>query len=198
MSLEDMTGTDKFISSFNNANPDGSVDKKFQGDDHLRGIKNVLINTLQNIDCNLLDAIYPIGSIFMSTANVNPSLKIGGTWSVMQTGRMLISEDGGATYTAGDTGGSKDAVNVVHDHTYSGTTGNQSANHTHTDDMGQLTSPYTKPAAGGGTTLGTMTTNNNSVSHTHPYSGTTASSGVSGTDANMSPYLAVYMWTRIA
>lgn len=49
MGLEDMTGTDKFINDFVNTNPVGATDPKSQGDDHLRGIKNVLINTFPNI-----------------------------------------------------------------------------------------------------------------------------------------------------
>lgn len=44
-----MTGTDKFINAFVNTNPVGATDPKSQGDDHLRGIKNILINTFPNI-----------------------------------------------------------------------------------------------------------------------------------------------------
>jgi microcystin-dependent protein len=44
-----MTGNDKFINVFVNTNPVGATDPKSQGDDHLRGIKNVLLNTFPNI-----------------------------------------------------------------------------------------------------------------------------------------------------
>jgi len=45
MPLEDLVGADKFISNLNKNNPDGSTDYGASLDDHLRGIKNVLLNT---------------------------------------------------------------------------------------------------------------------------------------------------------
>lgn len=44
MALENLSGNDKFIDALVTTNPDGSVDAKAQGDDHIRGIKNVLKN----------------------------------------------------------------------------------------------------------------------------------------------------------
>lgn len=44
MSLEDLVG-DKYIDSLVASNPVGATDAKSQGDDHLRGIKNVLLKT---------------------------------------------------------------------------------------------------------------------------------------------------------
>jgi hypothetical protein len=49
MALEDLTGTDKFIDDLINTNPVGATDVKADGDDHIRGIKNVLLNTFPNI-----------------------------------------------------------------------------------------------------------------------------------------------------
>ena len=49
MSLEDLTGLAKFISDLINTNPVGATDGKDAGDDHIRGIKNVLLNTFPNI-----------------------------------------------------------------------------------------------------------------------------------------------------
>ena len=60
-----------------------------------------------------------------------------------------------------------------HAHTYSGTTGNQSASHKHSVTLG-----------------------NQSASHHH--SGTTDPSGIPGNGANMPPYKNVYIWERIA
>jgi len=34
--------------------------------------------------------------------------------------------------------------------------------------------------------------------HTHTVSGTTGSTGSSGTNANLQPYITVYMWKRTA
>lgn len=49
MALEDLTGLSKYIDALNRNNPDGSLDGKNQGDDHIRGFKNVLLNTFPNI-----------------------------------------------------------------------------------------------------------------------------------------------------
>ena len=49
-----------------------------------------------------LDAIYPVGSIYLSTRSTDPGTFLGGTWSRIQ-GRFLIGAS--STYTAGSTGG---------------------------------------------------------------------------------------------
>lgn len=65
MSLEDLTGGDKFIDDLVNTNP-ASGDPKSEGDDHLRGVKNALLNSLSNVagavtsthtELNLLDGV---------------------------------------------------------------------------------------------------------------------------------------------
>jgi hypothetical protein len=42
------------------------------------------------------------------------------------------------------------------------------------------------------------TSNSSSTSHTHSVSGTTASTGSSETNANLQPYITVYMWKRVS
>jgi microcystin-dependent protein len=91
------------------------------------------------------------------------------------------------------TGGSKDAIVVSHTHTFSGTTSGQSADHTH--NQYGLASNGT---GGGGDPGQKLTATGNSVAtsgtsndHTHTYSGTTASTGDSGTNANLVPYYAL-------
>lgn len=49
MPLESLTGTSVYLDALDKDNPDGSTDSKNQGDDHIRGIKNVLLNTFPNI-----------------------------------------------------------------------------------------------------------------------------------------------------
>lgn len=49
MSLEDLTGSNKFITNLVNTNP-LSADDRREGDDHIRGIKNVLHNTFPQLD----------------------------------------------------------------------------------------------------------------------------------------------------
>ena len=57
------------------------------------------INTLTN---NLINLIYPIGSIYMSVNNVSPASFLGGTWEAIQD-RFLLAA--GSSYSAGSTGG---------------------------------------------------------------------------------------------
>lgn len=50
-----------------------------------------------------INDIYPVGSIYMSINNVNPSTLFGGTWEQIKDTFLLSAGD---TYTAGSTGGS--------------------------------------------------------------------------------------------
>ena len=156
-----------------------------------------------------LQAAYPVGSIYMSTVSTNPATLFGfGTWVAYGQGRMPISAD--STYTAGSTGGSADAITVSHTHTFSATSGAMSANASHQHGVlgsagyhyvadggqnngGSASNPFTL----GSENYGNYTTSQN-IDHTHSVSGTTASTGSSGTGANLPPYIAVYMWNRTA
>ena len=53
---------------------------------------------------NLLEAIYPVGSIYLSTSNTSPSTLIGGTW-VQIKGAMLGITDGNDVAGAASYGG---------------------------------------------------------------------------------------------
>ena len=139
---------------------------------------------------------YPVGSLYSSTSSTNPGTSLGfGTWTAFGAGRVMIGAGtgGGATYTAGATGGSKDAVTVSHTHTF---TGDALPGHQHTINYGT-------GLFGGGGSNGVelmprpsqVTTN--SVSAGTP-SGTISTTGSSGTDANLQPYIVVYMWERTA
>jgi hypothetical protein len=150
---------------------------------------------------NLSASIYPVGSIYINAAvSTNPATLLGfGTWVSFGTGRVLIGVDSAdsAFDVLGETGGSKDAIVVSHSHTFSGNTNGAGA-HSHSIPTG----------AGGGTDQFTSQayTNyqvadrytNGVGDHTHSFSGTTANQGSSGTNANLPPYVTVYMWRRMA
>lgn len=52
-----------------------------------------------------LDAIWPVGSIYLSTKDTNPGTFLGGTWTRIQD-RFLVGA--GSTFAAGTTGGQSD------------------------------------------------------------------------------------------
>ena len=62
-----------------------------------------LSNQISNIKSTIFDDIYPVGSIYMSVNNTNPSNLFGGTWTQLKD-RFLLGA--GSTYTNGSTGGS--------------------------------------------------------------------------------------------
>ena len=174
----------------------------------------------------VVQALYPIGSIYSSTSATNPQATFGfGTWIAYAAGRVLV----GAGGTFSGTGGSADAVLVSHNHGgvtggqsnthvhgVNGGTGGQSVNHTHTPSGGgNFITAGAGPNPGfdnGGlysATTQVSTTSDNSVDHSHTFSTTSevnnvdhthsiATDGQSGTNANMQPYVVVYMWNRTA
>jgi hypothetical protein len=140
----------------------------------------------------LSDIIYPVGSIYTSaTVSTNPNTLLGfGTWAAFGAGRVLVGNGGG--FSAGATGGSADAVVVSHTHTTTVT----DAGHAHNYTIGNRV--FTGgPLENGGewdivqSTVGTATA-------TTGISVSANASGVSGTNANLQPYVVVYMWNRTA
>jgi hypothetical protein len=165
-----------------------------------------------------LQSLHPVGSIYINATNsANPSTYFGfGTWVAFGAGRVPVGFNASdALFNAAEkTGGSKDAIVVSHTHTFSGTTGGQSQTHSHTvNDPGHLHSGLVGQQGGTGYPVGQplgvvvenmgvattgITLGNASQDHTHGYSGTTSSTGSSGTNANLQPYITVYMWKRTA
>ena len=52
---------------------------------------------------DLLNKVYPVGSIYMSAVNVSPASFLGGTWQAIEQGRMLMAA--GSSWQAGTAGG---------------------------------------------------------------------------------------------
>ena len=127
---------------------------------------------------------YPVGSIYTTTSdNVSPALTFGGTWEQIKDVFLLAAGD---TYAAGSTGGSADAVVVLHDHIEYGTNtgGTDDYKMAYISDTGTDYGVYYEPD---GATVGSK-----------GVFVRTADAGVDGTGKNMPPYLTVYMWKRIA
>lgn len=112
------------------------------------------------------------------------------TFNVPNTQNRVLVGAGGL-YSRGSTGGSKDSIVVAHTHT--GTT-NSDGNHSHAYRIGTLGS-FNNAAADGNGAIGPSATTEAAGTHAHTF--TTNSTGSSGTDANMPPYLAVNMIIKV-
>jgi hypothetical protein len=143
-----------------------------------------------------LTAAYPVGSIYINaTSSTNPATLLGfGTWTAFGAGRVMVGLDAGnaAFDTAEETGGSADAITVSHTHTATVT----DPGHTHNVD-------YFYSFTGGGTgvnflTNGPRTGGFNIPTGTTGVSVSNSTTGSSGTNANLQPYIVVYMWKRTA
>ena len=141
-----------------------------------------------------LAAVYPIGSIYVNaTSSTNPATLLGfGTWTAFGAGRVMVGLDAGDSLfdTSEETGGSKDAVVVSHTHTATVT----DSGHTH-----ELASAVAV-AGGGGADIGrgTAGSGTNTLSAVTGISVANSTTGVSGTNANIQPYITVRMWKRTA
>lgn len=104
----------------------------------------------------VFDVVYPVGSIYMSANNVNPTTLFGGTWEQI-TGRFLLASSN--SHSLGQTGGAE---------TVSYTPAGAVGNHTLTAaEMPKHSHTYAKSAANtGSTTLTTAMI----PAHTHSYS----------------------------
>ena len=140
-----------------------------------------------------LGAIYPVGSIYVNAAvSTNPSTLLGfGTWEAFGAGRVMVGFNASDSLfdTLEETGGSKDAIVVSHTHTATVT----DPGHAHSYNQPVQSNAANPPGASGSqasaTTTGTAVTN---------ISVTNSTTGSSGTNANLQPYITVRMWKRTA
>jgi hypothetical protein len=145
-----------------------------------------------------LGAIYPVGSIYINaTSSSNPATLLGfGTWEAFGAGRMMVGLNASDTLfdTAEETGGSKDAIVVSHTHTATSTVTDPGHLHTQTE----YNQPGIGNAGGGGARVNAVSANTGSATTGITVATTNASTGSSGTNANLPPYIVVRMWKRTA
>ena len=163
--------------------------------------------TKDKLDSNVFQAMYPVGSIYISVSSTNPSNYFGGTWEQIKDKFLLSAGD---TYSAGNTGGNASYTFTLtednlpqHNHYYNITTNSKSVSvggqtfrgstaieseyHKH-----NLSYNYIKAGIWSGSDTeyvirnssaqlysDIFTTGNNLQTHTHSFSGTTDSKSVS-------------------
>jgi hypothetical protein len=145
-----------------------------------------------------LSAAYPVGSIYINaSSSTNPSALLGfGTWEAFGAGRVMVGFNGSDALfdTLEETGGSKDAVVVSHTHTATVT----DPGHAHNARTRGITANQDTPPQGytrTGSAEGEFISNETATTGITVANSTT---GVSGTNANLQPYITVRMWKRTA
>lgn len=172
---------------------------------------------------NIVNVVYPVGSIYISTSGTNPANLFGGTWQAFGTGRTLvgINTGDGDFNSVEKTGGSKTktlAVANIPSHTHSipalsGTAASAGA-HNHYNStffVGHgnawvLNDSNSDGIAGTDNACpgcGYWTTKYNSTAGAHTHSvttnaSTTGATGSTSAFSTMDPYITVYMWKRTA
>ena len=174
---------------------------------------------------NSLANLYPVGAIYLSTTDASPASFFGGTWERLKDRFLLAAGD---SYAAGSTGGEEAHTltvdempshsHTVNNHTHSipnlSGTAAPSGGHTH----GYNPSGFNVQGSAGaqvasGTSMwGVMAGHTVSIAyagnHTHSVTTNASTTGGSAPNTNsqggntahnnMPPYIAVYMWKRVA
>lgn len=165
-----------------NANCLTSKNEKFNLDSE----GNLTVNSLTISDSNnnslsfeaIFNRIYPVGSIYISTNDINPSTLFTGTWEKIENRFLLAS---GSSYQLGSTGG--EATHKL--------TINELPSHTHNASAGQFIS--TSPNVTPGTVMSF-----DSGQYKRYSMNSTSSTGGSKAHNNMPPYLVVSIYKRIS
>lgn len=122
---------------------------------------------------------WPIGSIYISVVNTNPSQWFGGTWQSFGSGRVLVGVDSNQSEfsTVEKTGGEKTHILSI----------SEMPSHNH---------PIKNANVGGGVT----TYNTVKAEDKRGWAGNIYTDNTGGGKAhnNLQPYITVYMWRRVS
>ena len=164
----------------------------------------------------LVDLIYPVGSIYLSTTAVNPATLFGGTWAQIKDTFLLSA---GSKYSLGNTGGAAEVTLTAnqmpkHTHRVTGDTDTTPLQHTHNldtaskvdssfgngpviEDWGGYNTSYGSRNVTTGIVAGS-TSFYDALNHSHEFDVTSNSAGGGAAHNNMPPYLVVSVWKRTA
>ena len=167
----------------------GSAGQSFSASTAASGTNTTQVATTAFVQ-DALEAVYPVGSIFITTNNYADSAAVvaaigGTTWVRFGAGRTLVGYDSADTDfdTSEETGGAK----------------------THTltaDEIPQHTHTYTGNGADDGTAADFpgdyMVFDNSSAGTVTDVTTATGGNAGGGAHSNMQPYIVTYMWKRTA
>lgn len=120
---------------------------------------------------DILKKVYPVGAIYMSLTDTNPSLLFGGAWEQIEDVFLYAGKVGDANYAPGKTGGEK----------------------THKLSTTEIPTGFVTNVSAGSAKTWDIAKSSNSITSV------TQTKNSSGGKAhnNMPPFLAVYMWKRV-
>ena len=139
--------------------------------DNLNKMDEGIANAVEKSD--LLNLIYPVGSIYMSVNSTNPAILFGGTWEQIKDTFLLAC---GNTYTNGAIGGEA----------------------THTLTIDEIPPHFHSCLTYSGNNVDGKQWSFRSINNSAEGGISTDNVGGGQPHNNMPPYLAVYMWKRIA
>lgn len=194
---------------------------------YVNGLAAPTVSTLFSIMpviSSIADIIYPVGAIYLSTMPADPSTLFGGTWERIHD-KFLLAE---GVFAAGATGGASDVIlkvenlpshsHAVNSHTHGIAQHNHTASaasagaHTHgvyyrTDNttggsaqrVGSSSAKAgTHNTASAGAHTHTVTVNNGGPTATGASAPGTSAVGSGQQFSVLNPFVAVYVWKRIA
>lgn len=173
------------------------VDSLQSGGDPYRNAPS--INAVKEAIAAIWATIYPVGSIYITTDTVDPAVRFGGTWTQIKQKFLIAADDDATSYINGATGGAFSRnytpIGTVGGHTL---TVNEIPSHTHKALQSSASSAITGSETGITVELANEAALVDTIetgggqSHSHGFTGSQA------TINTTPPYLAVYMWKRIA
>ena len=177
--------------------------------------------TLKN--SGLLDLIYPVGAIYMSTSGTNPGNLFGGTWVAWGSGRVPVGVNGNdGNFNAVEKTGGQSTVTIASNNLPAHNHGINDPGHQHTLDIGAYRIPtaaqdigevqsssssgsYSSPSVSGSTTTqewtqfsGTSLTPASSLTGISTQNAYGNAGGGADAITNLQPYITCYMWKRTA
>ena len=176
-------------------------DAGFDGDVTVAG--KVAAGSLTVGGRTLLDLLYPIGSLYLSTAETDPGTVLGGTWQRVED-RFLLAA--GQTYAAGTTGGQAAQTLTeqqlpAHIHHVEGFTSVDSTTHDHgvpnIAQGGSGSGAYAE-SWGGGSGSRELRSDAICINHDHTVDMDSQPTGGGQPFDILPPYLAVYVWQRLS
>lgn len=132
-------------------------------------------------DVDILKKVYPVGAIYMSLTDTNPSLLFGGAWEQIEDVFLYAGKVGDTNYAPGKTGGEKTHQLTLNELPKYSKSVPWLQSSKESSDWGL--------AAGGGFLNRPIVAADGSTN--------TASFGNNQAHNNMPPFLAVYMWKRV-